>query len=160
EGDGGAGDGHRDAGGVEDPREPPDPGTAPVLVVRLRAGIPLRRVGAGPGGVAPAAVAVVAPQHGVLRAPLLDAAQGGDDAGAVRPGEARRRAPVADEVAGPDGVRDVHGATLFARVTPAQSRSTIEVAARRTRESGEEGVLYGRRQAVGGGGRWRDVARL
>ena len=100
----GHGDGH--AGLVEDPGQPPHAGAAAVLVVRLGAGVALRRLHARVGVLAPAVVAVVAPHDGVLRALLVDQHQVDDDVGAAGPGERRRGAAVADQVARPDGVGD------------------------------------------------------
>ena len=100
------GDGHRHVGLVEDPGQPPHAGTAAVLVVRLGAGVALRRLHARVGVLAPAVVAVIAPHDGVLRALLVDEHEVDDDLRAVGPVELRRGAAVADQVARPDGVGD------------------------------------------------------
>ena len=84
-------DRHRHVRLVEDAREPPHARAAAVLVVRLGAGIALRRLHARIGVLAPAVVAVVAPGHRVLRARLVDEHEVDDDARAVRPRDARRR---------------------------------------------------------------------
>ncbi len=103
--DGGRRHRHRHAGLVEDPGQPPHAGAAAVLVVRLGARVALRRLHAGVGVLAPAVVAVVAPQHRVLGALLVDQHEVDDHLRAVRPLERRRRAAVADQVAGADCVR-------------------------------------------------------
>ena len=132
-----AGDGHRHVGGVEDAREPPHAGAAAELVVRLGAGIALRRLHAGVGVLAPAVVAVVAPGHGVLRARLVDEHEVDHDPGAAGPRDARRVAAVADEVARADGGRDVAGG-LDRSCGPLQVAhdAAISAAARRMTGSG------------------------
>ena len=111
--DGGARDRHGHLRLVEDAREPPHARAAAVLVVRLGAGVALRRLHARVGVLAPAVVAVVAPGHRVLRARLVDEHEVDDDARVAGPREARRRAAVADEVARADGGGDqvggIHG---------------------------------------------------
>ena len=97
--DRGGRDGHGHLGLVEDARQAPDTGPAAVLVVRLGAGIALRRLHAGIGVLAPAVVAVVAPQHRVLGALLVHEHEVDDDPRAAGPREARRLAAVADEIA-------------------------------------------------------------
>ena len=100
------GDGHRYAGGIEDPGQSPHPGPAAVLVVRLGRRVGLRRLDAGLGVLPPAVVAIVAPPHRVLAALLVDEHQVDGHARVLRPFEARGVAAVADKIALAHGVRD------------------------------------------------------
>src|SRR6185312_10361368 len=129
-------DRHRHVRLVEDAREPPHAGAAAVLVVRLGAGIAVRRLDSRVGVLAPAVVAVVTPQHGVLRALLVDEDEVHDDAGAVRPLEPRRGAAVADQVAPQHRLRD-HARGSIAEnagraVTVSRSRATFGQASNET----------------------------
>jgi hypothetical protein len=80
--------------------------------VGLRSEVALWRLHARLGILAPAVVAVVSPQSGVLRALLVHEHHVDDDARAVGPGEGRRDAAVADEVTFAHPVRNHRGATI------------------------------------------------
>src|SRR6185437_12302725 len=143
--DGSGRDRHRHVRLVEDAGEPPDAGAAPVLVVRLGAGVAVGRLDARVGVFAPAVVAVVAPEDGVFRPLLIDKDEVHDDAGAVRPVETRRGAAVADQVAPLDRLRDHRGSIAEKAgraVTVSRSSATFG------HGSNESGILY-QRQSTG-----------
>src|SRR5438552_17200875 len=108
----------RDRGRVEDAREPPNYGTAPVLVVGLGARIALRRIDARIWILAPAVVAIVAPEDGVLRSLLVNEDDVDDQSGAVRPREARREPAIPDEVARADPFGDQSVPTIGSTQPP------------------------------------------
>ncbi len=79
--------GHGNAGGFEDPRQPPHARPASILVVGLRALVALGRLDSRVGVLSPTVVAIVAPQHRVLGALLVDQHHVHHDPGIVRPRE-------------------------------------------------------------------------
>src|SRR3989442_6340093 len=110
--DGGGRDRDRDRSRLEDARQPPNSGTTAVLVMGLGATIALRRIDARIRILAPAVVAIVVPEDRVLRSLLVDEDDVDDESGAIRPGEDRREAAVADEVARADPLRDHRAPTI------------------------------------------------
>src|SRR5436190_2056217 len=82
--DGRRGNGYPHTGLVEEAPEPPDARAAPVLVVRLAAEVAVRRLDHGLCVLSPGVVPVVAPQHRVLGALLVDEHDVDDDPNVVR----------------------------------------------------------------------------
>src|SRR5207302_3588006 len=127
---------------VEESSQPPDAGAASVLVVGLRAGVTLGRLHAAVCVLAPAIIAVIAPGDRILRPLLVDQDEIDHDACVVRPREARRHAPIPDEVAGSHRFGD-HATGSIAEnagraVTVSRSKETLG------HSSNESGSLYQR----------------
>src|SRR5207247_10569537 len=83
-------------------------------VLPLAAWVAVRRLAPGLGVLSPAVLPVVAPQHRVLGALLVDEHDVDDDPSFVRPGEALSRPAVADEISRTHAIGD-HSATIGAR---------------------------------------------